>query len=302
MKNRGVRRLDFTRKAALAIAGALAVAAPIIVGILRVPTIRAQSTERPAFEVASVKEDRSRKVPTKVEFAPNGRFIAEGLPLTVIIAIAYGLPLQSDRLTGGPPWIKGAIYNIEAAAQKSAFTSGTTFNSRNEKVRLMLQTLLADRFNLRIHREIKEGPVYEITTKNGGPKLKKSALTEDDCANSPTSPAPGDPAACHTFSGGAVQGVRAQAASMSDLVSWMSNWTDHPVIDKTGLRGLFDIETEGWELLRPKAPPPEQERPTMDAGRPTLFQIFDRLGLKLELKRGANEIFVIDHVERPTPN
>jgi uncharacterized protein (TIGR03435 family) len=216
--------------------------------------IRAQSTERPAFEVASVKENSSGKGPTKVQFSPGGRFVADGLPLTVVIAIAYGLPLQSDRLIGGPPWIRSVTYDIEAAAEKNALVSGTTFNSRNEKIRLMLQTLLADRFKLRIHREIKEGPVYEITTKSGGPKLAKSALTEADCVNSPMSPAPGDPAACHTFSGGAVQGVRARAASMSDLVSWMSNWTDHPVIDKTGLQGLFDIETEGWDMLLSKAP------------------------------------------------
>lgn len=260
------------------------------------------AAQQPAFEVASVKENISGKGPTKVQFSPGGRFVADGLPLTIIIAIAYSLPLQSDRLKGGPPWIKSVVYDIEAAAEKSALASGTTFNSRNEKIRLMLQALLADRFKLRIHREIKEGPLYEITTKSGGPKLTKSALTEDDCANSPMSPAPGDSTACHTFSGGAVQGVRARAASMSDLVSWMSNWTDHPVIDKTGLQGLFDIETEGWDLLLSKAPPPGQERPTGEANRPTLFQIFDRLGLKLQLRRGPTEIFVIDHVERPTPN
>jgi bla regulator protein BlaR1 len=302
---RTITKLTFATKTVIAIAGMTVIVAPILVGILRAPATLAQSTKPPVFEVTSVKESGAREVSKDkgVQFFPSGRFVAEGLPLTVIIAIAYGLPLQSDRLTGGPAWIGNLGYSIEAAAEKDAIAPGTALNSRNEKIRLMLQALLADRFKLRIHREVKEGPVYEITTKSGGSKLAKSALMEDDCANSPTSPAPGDPAACHTFAGGAVQGVRARAASMSDLVSWMSNWTDHPVIDKTGLSGLFDIETEGWALLRSKAPPPGQERtPEETDTRPTLFQIFDRLGLKLDLKRGPTEMFVIDHVERPTPN
>ena len=89
---------------------------------------------------------------------------------------------------------------------------------------------------------------------------------------------------------------------MSDLASWMLNWTDHPVIDRTGLEGLFDIETEAWLPLRGKGVPPEPVSAAGDDARPTLFQIFDRLGLKLELKKGAVETLVIAHIERPTAN
>jgi len=276
-------------------------AAVACAGISFASTIVAQSSERLSFEVASVKECPAGYRDTRVQFLPGGRFVAKGIPLVVVIAIAYGLPLQSDRLAGGPDWIRTA-YDIQAVAEQSAIAPEAPATSRDRTLRLMLQTLLADRFHLQLNRETREGLVYEIAVKNDGPRLKKSRLSERDCINAPTSPAPGDPAACHTFAGGAMQGVRAGAASMSDLASWMLNWADHPVIDRTGLEGLFDIQTEAWLPLRGKGVPPEPGSVASDDARPTLFQIFDRLGLKLELKKGTVETFVITHVERPTAN
>jgi uncharacterized protein (TIGR03435 family) len=79
------------------------------------------------------------------------------------------------------------------------------------------------------------------------------------------------------------------------------------VIDRTGLRGLFNIQTEGWAPLRSKGPlpgevPSAEESASADLSRPTLVMILQRLGLKLESQRAPVESFVIEHVERPTEN
>jgi len=225
-----------------------------------------------------------------------------------VVAVAYDLPFQSDRLTGGPDWLRSERYDIEATPEKGAIPAGATVKERNDKVHLMLQALLAERFKMVIHREIRELPAYVVTVKKDGPKLQKAAVEEKDCAETPAGPK--DPAACHGFSGGQGQGLHGQAVSMSDLASAASNFADHPVVDKTGLKGLYNIQTEGWVPMRPRLPRPAEPTPQQaaedqafaDPARPTLFQIFDRLGLKLESQKAPVEMFVIESAERPSEN
>jgi len=95
---------------------------------------------------------------------------------------------------------------------------------------------------------------------------------------------------------------------MTDLVDGLQNWTDHPVIDNTGVQGLFDIDTEGWVPMRPRPGPPPgtepsaEDRAFADPARPTLQQVLDKVGLKMESKKGPVQILVIDHIERPSEN
>lgn len=79
---------------------------------------------------------------------------------------------------------------------------------------------------------------------------------------------------------------------MADLALHVSNWSEVPVVDHTGLKGLYAIQTEGWDG-NPSA---------SDSSRPTLDEIFDRLGLKLVRKKSAVEVFVIEHIEKPSEN
>lgn len=94
---------------------------------------------------------------------------------------------------------------------------------------------------------------------------------------------------------------------MAGLVVSVSNFTDRPLIDRTGLTGLYDIDTDGWVPMRPRPIQPGRE-PTAediamaDPARPTLFMIFDRLGLKMESQRAPITNFVIDRVEKPSEN
>jgi uncharacterized protein (TIGR03435 family) len=164
----------------------------------------------------------------------------------------------------------------------------------------------ADRFHLVIHRETKELPVYAVRVGKGGPKMPKAAVEEKDCAENPKSP--DDPAWCHGFQGGMGRGLHGQAVTIADLVLGVEGWTDRPVVDQTGLRGLFNVQTEGWvpmlpRPLRPPGQPPSAEDLAFaDPARPTLFQIFDRLGLKLEPTKAPLDVYVIDSAEMPAAN
>ena len=92
---------------------------------------------------------------------------------------------------------------------------------------------------------------------------------------------------------------------MSDVLPYVENWADHPLVDKTGIHGLFNIQTTGWLPMQPGPPPPagaKGEDGTELADLPTIFGLFERLGLKLESQKLPVEIFVIDRVEKPSGN
>ena len=167
----------------------------------------------------------------------------------------------------------------------------------------MLQALLADRFKLIIRREAKELPVYAVVVGKNGPKLQRAKIEEKDCPEGPENYG----VSCHSFMGGMGRGIHAKAVTVSDIVMFVENWSDRPVVDKTGIQGLFEVETDGWAPLRPRpvapgAEPSAEDIAMADPTRPSLFLIFERLGLKMESQKAPVEVFVIDHVEKPSEN
>jgi bla regulator protein BlaR1 len=295
MTNSLMSDLNFAKRLLLAGAAAAAVAGPVFIGFLNAPAIRAQSPAL-AFEVASVKPSGSgdRRL-VGFDFQP-GRFTAKNVTLKALIAIAYDLPFTTDRVSGGPVWVRTEGFDIEANA---AIPAATSVKAREAMMKLMLQGLLAERFKLTLHQEKKEMPVYSLSVGKNGPKLKQAAINEKDCT--------GGQDRCHVINGGIGRGLHAKAADMSDVVVFVANWTDRPLIDKTGLQGLYELDTEGWAPMRPRPPRPDgqptaEDTALSDPAQPTLFMIFDRLGLKLEAKKGPVETFTIDQADRPTAN
>jgi bla regulator protein blaR1 len=290
MTGGAARELDFARKVLLAVAGFVAIAAPVAMGVLNAPTVRAQGTPegRLTFEVASVKP-ANLKGPFALDFSPNGRFTARGVPLVFLIAAAYNIPYQSQRLAGLSPEMAGEAYEVEANAESGAIPSGASRLVREAKMRLMLQSLLEDRFKLKMRRETKDLPVYVVVVGKNGPKLTKSKVEDGQS---------------HQFFGGQGRGLHSDAVSMADLALAVSNFADRPVIDRTGIEGLFEINTEGWVPMRPR---PGGTATGGDAGiddpeRPTLYMIFERLGLKMESSKAPVEMFVVEHIEKPSGN
>ena len=305
MTRRALYSLSTGKKLLLAGAATLTIGMPIAIGILNAPPVRAQSDAAPrlAFEVASVKLNKSSESRNwGFDYLPGGRFKATNLSLDWIIGEAYHVAPWSARLSGGPEWIGSDRYDIEATAAPDAIPQGLSAKAREDKMRLMLRTLLADRFKLVIRRESKELPVYTVVVAKNGPKLQRAKIEEKDCPEGSSSEL-----RCHVINGGMGRGMHGKAVQVSDMVSFVENWSDRPIVDKTGLTGLFVVETDGWAPMRPRVRPPGEEPTAEDKAiadpiRPTLFTIFDRLGLKMESQKAPVDVFVIDHVERPSEN
>ena len=214
------------------------------------------------------------------------------MPLFIAVATAYNVPWQSVeslrlRMRNVPEWTLAEKYDIDAIAEGGSASAGASAQARNDKIRQMLQSVLADRFALRLRRETVSMRIYALVVAGRGPKLEKAKIAEKDCTESPDFGG----IACHQFLGGVGRGIHGEAVDMRDLALYVSNWTDAPVIDQTGYTGLFRIQTEGWAT--PLAD---------DPARPSLREVLAQFDLKLVEKKAPVEVFAIEHIDRPSEN
>jgi uncharacterized protein (TIGR03435 family) len=220
----------------------------------------------------------------------------------VRFAGGHANPLSVTPIKGGPKWIHSDMYRIEAKAAGSP--------SNELMAGPMLQALLADRFNLRIHRAVSQGPVYDLTSVSGTGRLKPFA--EGSCIQMPlTFPRPTPPAgqrfckALIMFLGPAID---AEGSTLGEFSKLLNLVLDRPVIDKTGITGRFNIRLDfardqATQGLRQPLPPDGPAALPSDPNRPAIFTaVQEQLGLKLTSARGPVETLIIDHVERPSEN
>jgi uncharacterized protein (TIGR03435 family) len=170
----------------------------------------------------------------------------------------------------------------------------------------MVQNLLRDRFHLQVHRDEVEMPVYSVTQAKSGPLLQKATIEERDC------PGPEVPASasvtCHKLAGGRGRGIRGSAVTLNDFLQYLENWIDRPLVDETGIEGLFTIQTTGWREFLPQDPADPNANvtaatsPTNPADLPTLFEVFEKLGLRLKSQKGRSAVIVVDAVQKPSEN
>ena len=190
----------------------------------------------PAFEVASVKANQSNaQGGTPPQFVSGGRFVSSNMPLLFVVAAAWNTPFQGPRLSGDSDLLSllRDRYDIDARAPADAFPAGTSEQARREKMRLMLQALLADRFKLVMRKETKELPIYAVVVAKGGPKLEKAKIGEAQCLDQGA----GDfGVICHSFNGGQGRGLHGAAVDVADLALYVENWAQRPVVDKTGIK------------------------------------------------------------------
>ena len=219
------------------------------------------------FDVASIKPAPPGSGNTTMKFEPGGRFRATGAPLNALIQMAYGV--KDFQVSRGPKWADSESYDAYDIVAKPA--AGVTLNRSQLKV--ALQALLADRFRLKIHREIKDLPMYSLVVAKNGPKLTKNI------------DAPGPEA---TMGSGQLKGSK---ISMSILAGMLAQLLDRTVRDDTGISGDFDVKLN-WD--------PGQ---TADMDGPSIFTALqEQLGLKLNAQKGPVEILIIDSAERPSGN
>ena len=266
--------------------------------LLALASMVAVLTAQSKFEVASVKQNTSPDLRTGagVKFTTGGRVFLHNLPLYFYITMAYDLPFQSSRLTGGPDWSRSERYDIDGITPEGVLSLGKTPRERSAAIRVMLQDLLRDRFQLVMQRETKEMPIYAVIVGKKGVKLDQAGMEEKDCAFDDQT----GKKKCNDFRGGQGRGIHAEAASIEDVASFVSNWSDRPVVDQTDIKTLFKFDTPGWVPMRVMPGSGQSTSPEGldDPLRPSLFSIFEQMGLKLEARKAPLETFRIESIQR----
>ncbi|HTX36286.1 MAG TPA: M56 family metallopeptidase [Bryobacteraceae bacterium] len=323
MRNRSVARLTPARKLALAVAGVAALVLPVGVGILNTPAIRAQDVSawqkaaggKMSFEVASVKLNTGPFVPPAFPlsasdaYRPTGGYFRADFPLTGYVQFAYKIWPNAEQTREVrahlPAWAFRDFYSIDARAPG---------NPTKDQMRLMMQSLLAERFKLAAHFETREVPVFVLTLVKAGKLGPKLIPHADGPPCDRPGPSPGRgllgfPPGCDSLAvirkaNGALMLAGYRNATMEMVANSLSVLElDRPVVDQTGLSGRFDYTIE-WapEPTGPPASASPAAVPPEPLGATAVPALRDQLGLKLESTKAPFQILVIDHLERPTEN
>lgn len=255
-----------------------------------------QQAKAAQFDVASVKQLDQALRPGQMDlsfvgtagkpFKISGNRITVSGTLHALIADAYAV--KDYQISALPPWADSLRFNIAAE-------SPGTEEPTQDQVRPMLASLLADRFQLKFHRDSKELPVYHLVRVKPSKKFTPAGADE-------------------VFSWNLTQesgGLRSKATkeSIGDFIQLVGVSADRPVIDKTGITGFIDydivIEQPG-PAVRPapgqEPTPAQQARAVEDQNRAIISAVVDQLGLKLESAKDSIDLLVIDHAEKPSAN
>ncbi len=314
MTERVARELDFGKKLLFVAAALLTVAAPIVFGLQNTtpspaaPEAKSTAADTHGYDVASIKPNKSGGNMVRMMIRPDG-LSAMGGTLQMLIQNAY--EIQDFQIVGAPKWVSSDRYDIEAKMDSSQIERLKTLSpdeSRLESKR-MLQALLANRFQLVVHRETKELPGYALVIAKNGSKLH-DAKPGDTYPNGIKGP-DGQPGTGLMIMGGNGGPVTGQGISIENLARLLSQQLGRTVLDETGLTGNYDFTlqwtpddragpmsaaTQGGGSRSDDAPPP-------DSSGPSIFTaIQEQLGLKLESRKIPVEMLVIDHVEPPSEN
>jgi len=226
--------------------------------------------------------------------------------------IQYAYAITPPQLQGLPSWAKSERYTIEAVAPAGtaeqfqsvlklpADQRSAAVAEFEQSVLQMMQSILADRFKLKVTRAVKQMPVYELVVSKGGPKLKPASA--EDFAAAGRAPGSG---AWSSSSSGYFKAIGASSAYLaSGLSKYESEELGRQVIDRTGLTGTYDFTLTWTPSQTEQGMNPESSHSTdFDSSGPSIFTaIQEQLGLKLQPAMGPIEVLVIDHIEPPTPN
>ena len=309
--------LNIWRKLFLAIVGVVALAVPMVLGLLIGTQSRAESQTRdsaataPAYEVPSITLNKAGTAALKtgngiisqrLSIFP-GTFTAENISMWELIRLAYRV--EDYQVSGAPDWFSSELYDVDAKAEKSAIDEMQNLGNDQRELenRRMLQTLLKDHFKLTLRQVTKDLPVYSLFVADAG-KLHEA---QGDCAPGPTTLVldSGMPpcGSLRVFPWvGRMDGLK---VPMTQLVVNLSGFTKRMVLDNTNLVGKYDISLT-WFPGQNEFPPrpaylPPNYQPDPNSP-PLLTAIQQQLGLKLESQTGPVPLLVIDHVEMPAEN
>jgi uncharacterized protein (TIGR03435 family) len=258
------------------------------------PAVNARTIK---FEVASIRRNKTGTGGGHGQTA-DGYGVRNMYPI-ILLSIAYGVN-EFQRMQGVPEWCKigNEAYDIEAKVADSDVAEWQKSNQKD--LQDALQALLQDRFRMKAHFETRDAPAYNLVVAKNGPKFK-AATPGDTYPNGMHDPQ-GKPG--HGFSDKPDPGTNhsllvAQSVSMAALAQYLSGFlgltVERPVVDKTGLTGVYDFTMPVMADWGSNSEP--------DPSEPSIFSVLqDSLGLQLKPAKAPVQFLVIDHMERPTDN
>ena len=225
----------------------------------------------PSFAVATIKPHDPASHNMGFD-ATGDRFTIRNQSVTSLMMFAYSI--NKHQVIDLPAWAETTSYDVEGKTD-------TPGEPNLRQLQEMIQNLLADRFQLKLHREQRELPVYAIQIAKGGPKLKSAANPDAE---------PDQQGNGH----GTEMSQTYTSASMADFKLGMQFFLDRPIVDQTGLTGKYDFTFHYTA---------DEARTTDPNAPPGLFNaVQEQLGLKFEPTKAMTDVFVIDHVEPPSAN
>lgn len=248
-----------------------------------------QAASPPRFAVVSVLPvDPNQPAPANPggPFKPGGRFSQPAATVYSLLIEAYGLPAYRFDFRALPAWAKTAAYAVDAKPAPNFPNLPRSENVR--QIGLMLQTMLADRFHLRLHHVIKPSRVYVMTL--AGASLKNA--TRGD---------PSQAGGVGSATGPGLVFLRGQNAAIGALASRIGMVLGQPVVDRTGLSGVYNF-TVRWQSPAPDATRPDVGTCGPDCQGLLIGALAGGLGLKLRAGTAPVDFLVLDQIERPSPN
>ena len=271
----------------------------------------AQPTSGPVYEVVSIRRNTTGAIGAAETWRPDGGFTMPNSSIGLLIARAFA-PVAPIDMVGLPSWASSERYDISATSSLSRATA-------EERI-AMLRAMLTDRFQFAAHIETREQPVYDLVLARAdgrlGPGLTLVDASMDcearaaaeraaaDAALAAGKPAPprtfpdlsGPPPPCTMFTRGGQMDAHLE---MKGLAFFLRSPAGRPVIDKTGLKGMYRVQMEFDRMAGIRGPAPVDT----PGSAPSVFTaVQERLGLKLESSTAERDILVIDRLERPTEN
>jgi uncharacterized protein (TIGR03435 family) len=243
----------------------------LLLACLAIPV--AAQAQRASFAAATIRLSSGA-----VQFEHDGKTEIAPVTLqmhdvTVDTCLKWAYGVQSSQISG-PAWLDSERYDIVAKADTPASEA---------EMKLMLQSLLADRFQLAFHHQSKESKAFALTVAKGGPKLSPAAAPD-----------------AKPFRQNSANGTIAKSMTIRDFADFISGPLQMPVVNETGLTGKYDFTID----FKPYLPDPSKNMDGTRLDTPSILMLAlqDELGLKLESRKTQIDVMVIDHVEKPSAN
>jgi uncharacterized protein (TIGR03435 family) len=247
-----------------------------------------QPAKKLAFEVVSIKPNNSGTANQHIRGLgdPGGRFSVSNVDLRFLIAAAYAdpnlPPFAEVEITGLSGWANTARFDVEAQAE-----AGSNPSARQKQE--MLQSMLEDRFQLKIRVEPKERPIYNLIVDTGGLKMKPYVAPAPGAAPAPPVKPPAVPKGANRFR---------LNADMERIAAFLTANAERKVVGKTGLTGIYEFDLT-WAPDALRLPPGAEIDPNVPS---LLTAIREQLGLRLVAETGTIDMFVVESIQRPSEN